>query len=352
MAGYSVQRDPEASSSIPWSTTQAVTSETRYQSQDRSDDRPSVAHDNDDATLKLAPSTAEGRSRPEAQPQPVEQSQPAERSPSEEYSEPRREVTFNIQDPHRLRRLSDSPPVVYRQHTPADEEAGVEEANINRQESRKRKRLSDSSPTAHRHTPQAIEAADQKRRRYPEQYIAQQAQPSPDSTRQPATTRNEKDQVETNDPEVDGLLRQLPFWPSSPEPESEGEGEEDRGSQGQQAEEGQRREESDPVQDIDEWIDDCVGTGKAQNDKQVIEALRCTTMDPDLAQQVLQHLVAGKGIPDDIPGVWTAEDDRHLEGGNARHIERVLEKHGDDFVGIRGEYLGLARATGFADTDD
>lgn len=339
MAGYSVQRDPEASSSIPQSTAQAETSGIRQQSQERSETRPSAAHESGDATLKPAPSTAE------------EQPQPAERSLSEEQAEFGREVTSSMQEPHRPSRLSDSPSLAYRRHASTDAETDAEEANTNQQDARKRKRLSDSSPTTRRRTPWATETANQKRRRFPEESPAQQTQPSPESTHHEIITRNKKDQVETNDPEVDGLLRQLPFWPSSPAPESGGDGEGDERSERQQ-EEGQGREGSDPVQDIDEWIDDCVQTGKAQNDKQVIEALRCTTMDPDLARQVLRHLVAGQGIPDDIPGVWTVEDDRHLEGGNARHVERVLEKHGDRYVGTRGEYLGLARATGFANTDD
>lgn len=339
MAGFSVQRGPEASSSVPQSTAQAETSEKRQQSQERFETRASTAKESGDATLKPAPSTAE------------EQPQPAERSLSEEQAEFRREITSSMQKLHRPSRLSDSPSVTYRRHASVDAETDAEEANTNQQDARKRKRLSDSSPTTRRRTPWAIETANQKRRRFPGESTAQQTRPSPESTRHDITTRNKKDQVETNDPEVDGLLRQLPFWPSSPAPESGGDGEWGEEGEGQQRE-GRRREDSDPVQDIDKWIDDCVRTGKAQNDKQVIEALRCTTMDPDLAQQVLRHLVAGQGIPDDIPGVWTVEDDRHLEGGNARHVERVLEKHGDHYVGTRGEYLGLARATGFANTDD
>ena len=219
---------------------------------------------------------------------------------------------------------------------------------------RKRKRLSSSSSTANQHSPQASET-EPKRRRYSEEPEPEPEQPEPEPeqpepgpenpTEQTTATHNKKEPIETNDPEVDGLLRQLPFWPSSPAPEPEP----DEDTEGQ-ADEG-AREKNNPVPDIDEWIDDCIRTGKAHSDKQVIEALRCTTMDPDLAQTVLKYLVAGKDIPDDIPGVWTAEDDEHLEGGNARYVERVLEKHGDQYVESRGEYLGLARATGLAGTD-
>lgn len=130
----------------------------------------------------------------------------------------------------------------------------------------------------------------------------------------------------TSNPEVeiDPLFLELPFLPSSPEPE-----------------------EDVPAQDIDAWIDHRLRTGRAKTVEQVIDALRCASMDPDIADEVLRYLVAGKGIPADIPGVWTAEDDRCIEGMDAREVDRVLKKHGMQFVNIRWEYLGMARAAGF-----
>ncbi|RAH46920.1 putative transcription factor Rap1 [Aspergillus brunneoviolaceus CBS 621.78] len=119
-------------------------------------------------------------------------------------------------------------------------------------------------------------------------------------------------------PEIDPLFLQLPFLPSSPEPEP---------------------------QDIDTWIDRRLRNGRA-TEAQIIEALRCTSMDPDLADKVLEFLVAGKDIPDDIPGVWTTGDDRCVEGKETRGIQRVLEKHGAEAFDARWEYLSMARAAG------
>ncbi|KAN0068350.1 TRF2-interacting telomeric protein/Rap1 - C terminal domain containing protein [Elaphomyces granulatus] len=97
-------------------------------------------------------------------------------------------------------------------------------------------------------------------------------------------------------------------------------------------------------QDIDEWIDVRLRTGKAKSEKQILDVLRCTTMDPGLADQVLDYLASGRSIPQNRRGVWTAEDDRALEGTDARDIERVLKKHGPDLYNARFEYLEMIRA--------
>lgn len=309
MEGSSVQKAPE----IPPVQTSQV------EARQRSQHLETRASTERGSTTTASPSLSKGRPHPEE----------AEQSQSEDVTEEREAIADILE--------------TARQRTPHTEDAPPNP----QKDARKRKRLSNSSSTTHRDSPQDSERAVPKRRRYAEDPKEPEGPEEPEEpTDQAMTIPNKKEQIETNDPEVDGLLRQLPFWPSSPAPESETDEGED-----QEADE-RTREKINPVPDIDEWIDDCIRTGKAQSDKQVIEALRCTTMDPDLAQTVLQHLVAGKGIPDDIPGVWTAEDDEHLEGGNARHIERVLEKHGDQYVESRGEYLGLARATGLASTDD
>lgn len=133
------------------------------------------------------------------------------------------------------------------------------------------------------------------------------------------------------------LLTELPFFPPSP------------GAQGESEEDEEDEEEdlvSEQDQDIDTWIDTRLQTGEAKNVEQVIEALRCTSMDPRLAGKVLGHLVAGKGIPRNMPGVWTAEEDRILEGNDARSIERVYKKHGPEYFNARWEYLEFARNSG------
>ena len=102
-------------------------------------------------------------------------------------------------------------------------------------------------------------------------------------------------------------------------------------------------DEEEAARQMDKWIDDRVGNGKGISEEQVIQALQCTSMDPNLADKVLEYLAAGKGIPADMRGVWTAEDDVCLEGTDARGVERINQKHGRDLVEARFEYLEYQR---------
>ncbi|GFF72246.1 hypothetical protein IFM53868_00766 [Aspergillus udagawae] len=142
------------------------------------------------------------------------------------------------------------------------------------------------------------------------------------------TVHSHKTQLPSDNPDSipDNFLLELPFFPSSPEPQGEPSQEED----------------------IDTWIEDRLRTGKADNEEQVIEALQCTSMDPSLADKVLEYLAAGKGIPEDMPGVWTPEDDECVEVGNSRAVERVLKKHGSEAFEARWNYLSMARAAGLS----
>ncbi|KAA8644317.1 putative transcription factor Rap1 [Aspergillus tanneri] len=150
-----------------------------------------------------------------------------------------------------------------------------------------------------------------------------------DNTKEVEETPRSQGPVEELKP-IDPLFLELPFLPSSSEtPET-------LDSPG-------RTEGSE--QDIDVWIDRRLQPGKVEEEL-VIEALRCTSMDPHLADKVLKYLVSGKSIPDDMAGVWTAEDDRCIEGKDTRGIERVLSKHGSEYFNARWEYLGMARSAG------
>ncbi|KAK1146311.1 hypothetical protein N8T08_003098 [Aspergillus melleus] len=155
----------------------------------------------------------------------------------------------------------------------------------------------------------------------PEKAPEQPPQQTPEQKRQSPSPVNEVYEPEP----IDETFLELPFLPSSP---------------------GSSEPEEQPEQDIDAWIDDRLRTGIAKTEDQIIEALRCTSMDPQLADQVLKHLVAGKDIPKDMPGVWTAEDDKCIEGRDTRDIEKVLEKHGSEFFNSRWQYLDMARTAG------
>jgi hypothetical protein len=72
----------------------------------------------------------------------------------------------------------------------------------------------------------------------------------------------------------------------------------------------------------------------------VIKALTCTTNSPDLAQLVLLEEKLGNGIPDDVAGIWTDEDDRQLQGADANALKRLEQKHGYASLTARFEFLG------------
>ncbi|PGH17373.1 hypothetical protein AJ80_04828 [Polytolypa hystricis UAMH7299] len=107
--------------------------------------------------------------------------------------------------------------------------------------------------------------------------------------------------------------------------------------------------EAAQAHDIDEWIASRLQSGKATDEMQILTALSCTSMDPDLADTVLEYLVAGKGIPEDMRGVWTEEDDKVAESVDGRAIGHLIEKHGRESIEARFEYLALSRQ---ADADE
>ncbi|EGE82813.1 transcription factor Rap1 [Blastomyces dermatitidis ATCC 18188] len=97
------------------------------------------------------------------------------------------------------------------------------------------------------------------------------------------------------------------------------------------------------IEHMDEWIASKTTGRNAYTQQQVLEALACTTMDPDLADTVLETMAAGKGIPDNVRGVWTQEDDECLEAPDSKGIEAVLQKHGDELFNARFEYIMTRR---------
>ncbi|KAI9712844.1 MAG: hypothetical protein M1820_001466 [Bogoriella megaspora] len=78
--------------------------------------------------------------------------------------------------------------------------------------------------------------------------------------------------------------------------------------------------------DLNAWIEEREAEGF---DYQTIgEALKATSLDASLAEQILPSIEATRGVPKDMRGVWTKEDDEALEGGDGRKIRRLEEKHG------------------------
>jgi telomeric repeat-binding factor 2-interacting protein 1 len=136
---------------------------------------------------------------------------------------------------------------------------------------------------------------------------------------------------------VDLLFQQLPFYPSSSEPETVDDEEEEE-------DDDEEDSESEENSDISSWVQAQVAKGA--DISTVLDALRYTSMEPVLAKKLLKILVAGEPVPENMRGVWTEEDDRCLESQDARDVERVTKKHGDRLFQARWEYLEMARERG------
>ncbi|EEP76369.1 predicted protein [Uncinocarpus reesii 1704] len=102
-------------------------------------------------------------------------------------------------------------------------------------------------------------------------------------------------------------------------------------------------EEKEEIQELDQWIESRLKTGRAKDEEQIIQALSYTSMNPYLADMVLDRLKEGSDVPTDIPGIWTEEEDRLLETGNGYDVQKLQEKHGAEYFDIRGQYLMTLR---------
>ena len=101
--------------------------------------------------------------------------------------------------------------------------------------------------------------------------------------------------------------------------------------------------EADITARLDEWIDSHVAAGIEAED--VALALKSTSMEADLAEQILPYLAKHKAIPRDVRGVWTEEDDEDLDASDGRRIGRLQEKHGQEGFDARWEFLRIYRGS-------
>ena len=88
---------------------------------------------------------------------------------------------------------------------------------------------------------------------------------------------------------------------------------------------------------LDRWIDDHVEEKIAMETLEI--ALKCANLDPDLADKALESLLRNGTIPDGVRGIWTAKDDACLVAVDARDIDRVTRKHGQEAFDKRYEFL-------------
>ena len=74
----------------------------------------------------------------------------------------------------------------------------------------------------------------------------------------------------------------------------------------------------------------------------IIEALEATSMKIGLEshiQQVMDSILNGDGIPDNLSGVWTLDDDKALkEQARGKEYERIVKKHGKEEIKLRHQF--------------
>ncbi|KAK4695772.1 hypothetical protein P7C71_g2030, partial [Lecanoromycetidae sp. Uapishka_2] len=108
-----------------------------------------------------------------------------------------------------------------------------------------------------------------------------------------------------------------PLMPGSPQAESEG--------------------SSVTDDQLDVWIKEQVQEGVTE--EQAGWVLKCTSMDTELAEEVVKYLAMNGEIPQRRRGVWTELDDENLHSTDARKIQRLEDKHGKDELKTRWEFL-------------
>lgn len=65
-------------------------------------------------------------------------------------------------------------------------------------------------------------------------------------------------------------------------------------------------------------------------------------MNTENASLIMEELTAGRGIPANMEGVWTADDDQIArEGENGSEYGRILHKHGLERCEVRIKFLDM-----------
>jgi TRF2-interacting telomeric protein/Rap1 - C terminal domain/Rap1 Myb domain len=90
--------------------------------------------------------------------------------------------------------------------------------------------------------------------------------------------------------------------------------------------------------EIDAYVDAQLAAHPDLDEEFLLMAVDATCMEPTLIPTVYESISVGKGIPDDIRGVWTEDDDEGLEGGDPAGVRRVEEKHGRMWVERRWDW--------------
>ncbi|KAF2726155.1 hypothetical protein K431DRAFT_280177 [Polychaeton citri CBS 116435] len=90
-------------------------------------------------------------------------------------------------------------------------------------------------------------------------------------------------------------------------------------------------EERPGLNAMNDWIESMMGL--KHKEATIIWALKRCSMRPELAELVLHYHKKGKGLPLDVPGIWSEEEDLILQGHDAKGLSWLEEKHGGSVGG-------------------
>lgn len=99
---------------------------------------------------------------------------------------------------------------------------------------------------------------------------------------------------------------------------------------------------SDVDAQTEAWINGQVARGTSVD--HVITVWKATSMDTDLAEEVLKLVGKDAEMPREKKGVWTETDDEDLGATDARKIQRLESKHGKDGLTARWEFLNFYKS--------
>jgi hypothetical protein len=71
----------------------------------------------------------------------------------------------------------------------------------------------------------------------------------------------------------------------------------------------------------------------------IFEAIESTNFRVPKIKIAFESLLAGQGLPRDVPGIWTKEDDADRISAHNGRLQRVLQKHGHDDYILRPDVL-------------
>ena len=98
-------------------------------------------------------------------------------------------------------------------------------------------------------------------------------------------------------------------------------------------------EVSDVEAQTDAWIDAHAINGLSIDD--VLLVLKASSMNTDLAEEVLRSMKKDRTLPENKRGIWTETDDNDLHATDARKIQRLQSKHGKDSLEARWDFLSF-----------